>query len=46
MSRSARSVCNAHVENAFHDATLLYGAMPLTVLEGVVDRYVATARQA
>ena len=31
---------------AFHDATLLYGAMPLTVLEGVVDRYVATARPA
>ena len=31
---------------AFHDATLLYGAMPLTVLEGVVDRYVAGARQA
>ncbi|MFN3574901.1 MAG: DUF885 domain-containing protein [Phenylobacterium sp.] len=30
----------------FHDATLLYGAMPLTVLEGVVDRYVAGARQA
>ena len=30
---------------AFHDATLLSGAMPLTVLESVVDRHIA-ARQA
>ena len=29
---------------AFHDATLLSGAMPLTVLESVVDRHIATRR--
>ena len=28
----------------FHDAALLSGAMPLTVLESVVDRYVAAAK--
>ncbi len=28
----------------FHDAGLLSGAMPLTVLESVVDRYVTTAK--
>jgi uncharacterized protein (DUF885 family) len=28
----------------FHDAGLLSGAMPLTVLEAVVDQYIATAR--
>lgn len=27
----------------FHDAGLLSGAMPLTVLEAVVDQYIATA---
>ncbi|MDP3382590.1 MAG: DUF885 domain-containing protein, partial [Phenylobacterium sp.] len=29
---------------AFHDATLLSGAMPLTVLESVVDRHIAARR--
>jgi len=28
----------------FHDAALLSGAMPLTVLESVVDQYVAGAK--
>lgn len=28
----------------FHDAALLSGAMPLTVLESVIDRYVAAAK--
>lgn len=28
----------------FHDATLLSGAMPLTVLEGVVDRHIAQSK--
>ena len=26
----------------YHDAVLLGGAMPLTVVEGVVDRWIAT----
>ncbi|WP_293457760.1 DUF885 family protein [Phenylobacterium sp.] len=29
---------------AFHDAVLLSGAMPLTVLEAAVDNYIATAK--
>ncbi|ACG77355.1 conserved hypothetical protein [Phenylobacterium zucineum HLK1] len=29
---------------SFHDATLLSGAMPLTVLEGVVDRHIAAQK--
>ena len=29
---------------AFHDATLLSGAMPLTVLESVVDRHIAARK--
>jgi uncharacterized protein (DUF885 family) len=29
---------------AFHDAGLLIGAVPLTVLEGVIDRYIAAAK--
>jgi uncharacterized protein (DUF885 family) len=28
----------------FHDAALLSGAMPLTVLEGVVDRHIAAQK--
>jgi uncharacterized protein (DUF885 family) len=29
---------------AFHDAVLLAGSMPLTVLEAAVDNWIATAK--